>query len=342
MGKKLVIVLGIIGILTALGLSRLLLSMREAGGDGLTGTRPGSLTYRLERLDEAIAGLDAVEPALPKVTGDFAALEKDYALAAALTPGKMDLDAAIRYLTDIARKTEVDLASITPEEGPVRTAGNIEAWRVHVVLAGGFNQLAAFIDAVENPVAAAATAPRLIDVTDLAVAGDTADGYHECSVVVQLYRYEDAGETPDDPPATGLAEMLAAQRSRFAIGERDPMRMHSGDAALPGEEAAPTPPPPESPAPEAPLPDAPASESTTPGTLDDHAEPSLPGLHVDGISWSPGESRAVVNGTIYRSGDSLAGRDDVRIESIEPKAVVFDHNGERIRIPVRMLSREGD
>lgn len=358
MGKKLVIILGIIGILASLGLSRLLLSMREAGGGIVAGTRPGSLTYRLERLDEAIAGLDAVEPALPKVAGEFAALEKENALAAALAPDGMDFAATEKYLIDISRKAGVDLASITPEDEPAGIAGNLEAWRVHVVIAGSFDQLAAFVDAAENP--AAATTPRLIDVADLAVSGDTADGYHECRLVLQLYRYEDDGVTPEDPPTSGLAEMLAAARSAYAPGGRDPMRMRQGEAAEASEEPAPAPSPlpepsqpeapeptipePEAPAPEAPeapVLEAPVPEAPAPPLPDDSPEEaSLPGLRVDGISWSPDEPRAVVNGAIYRIGDSVAGMDGLRIESILPKAVVFDHNGERIRVPVRMFGRE--
>lgn len=344
MDKKRVIVLGVIGILIALGLSLLLLSMREAGG-GLADALPGSLRYRQERLDEEIARLDAVEPALAEAAGDFAALEKENALAAALAPDKLDFEATERHLVEASRKAGVDLASVAPEDEPVRVAGNVETWRVHVVVAGNFDQVAAFVDAVENPGDAAATAPGLIDVTDLSLVGDDADDYHECALVLQLYRYEDNAATPDSPPASEIAELLAAERSRYASGGRDPLRRRQDKPAAPIEEPSPEPTLPEAPTPEVPVAEAPASSppEDLPEEISEYVpedipeEGFLPGLRVDGVSWSADAPRAVVNGAIYRAGDSVADLPGLRIESILPNAVVFDRNGERVRVPVRMF-----
>ncbi len=63
------------------------------------------------------------------------------------------------------------------------------------------------------------------------------------------------------------------------------------------------------------------------------------GVRVEGISWSPAEPRAVVNGGILAVGDAVGGHPEVRVAAIDKTTVTFDYDGGRHIVGVKMFAR---
>lgn len=64
-------------------------------------------------------------------------------------------------------------------------------------------------------------------------------------------------------------------------------------------------------------------------------------IRVDGVIWSPTDSKAVVNGKTLSAGELMLderSQGDLRIEMIEEHGVVFQFKGMRFRIPVEIYS----
>jgi hypothetical protein len=64
-------------------------------------------------------------------------------------------------------------------------------------------------------------------------------------------------------------------------------------------------------------------------------------FHVAGVSWSPTGARAMINNRLVEAGESLLDirpTGDLRVESIEPRAVVFQYKGFRFRNDVDLYS----
>lgn len=66
------------------------------------------------------------------------------------------------------------------------------------------------------------------------------------------------------------------------------------------------------------------------------ASPDFSGLRVDGVSLGGGGA-AVINGRIYRIGDAVAGRDEVRVEAIDGGGVTLRIGEQTRRLSVRLL-----
>ncbi len=106
---------------------------------------------------------------------------------------------------------------------------------------------------------------------------------------------------------------------------------------------------PETPVPEAPPPPVPApAPGRASGTARQvaargaAAEFAALALRVEGVSWSPEDARALVNGRWVSPGDALpqARREgDLRVERIEERAVVFRYRGALFRREVEIFSR---
>ena len=64
-------------------------------------------------------------------------------------------------------------------------------------------------------------------------------------------------------------------------------------------------------------------------------------LRVDGVVWSPTDSKAVINGKTYSAGEVLLDerkQGDLRIEMIEEQGVVFQFRGIRFHLPVEVYA----
>lgn len=65
-------------------------------------------------------------------------------------------------------------------------------------------------------------------------------------------------------------------------------------------------------------------------------------LRVQGVSWSPADARAMINGRMLSAGEVVPGvrkEGDLRVEMIEERGVVFRYKGMRFRLPVEIFSR---
>lgn len=66
------------------------------------------------------------------------------------------------------------------------------------------------------------------------------------------------------------------------------------------------------------------------------------GLRVNGVSWSPTDAKAVVNGVPLSAGEimlTVRRQGDLRIENIEEHGVIFQFRGIRFRLPVQVYGR---
>ncbi|MDR0362693.1 MAG: general secretion pathway protein GspB [Planctomycetota bacterium] len=57
-------------------------------------------------------------------------------------------------------------------------------------------------------------------------------------------------------------------------------------------------------------------------------------LRVEGVSWSPNGARAMINGRLVEPGEALLrerSAGDLRVEAVEPQAVIFQYKGFRFR-----------
>lgn len=67
-------------------------------------------------------------------------------------------------------------------------------------------------------------------------------------------------------------------------------------------------------------------------------------LRIEGVSWSPSDAKAMVNGRMLSAGEVLLDtrkEGDLRVEMIEERSVVFQYKGNRFRLPVEIFSRLG-
>ncbi|MCD8350378.1 MAG: type 4a pilus biogenesis protein PilO [Planctomycetaceae bacterium] len=75
------------------------------------------------------------------------------------------------------------------------------------------------------------------------------------------------------------------------------------------------------------------------GSTADAAAFAALGVNVEGISWSPADPRAVVNGGILAVGDTVLGNPEVRVAAIDKATVTFDYDGGEHIVGVKMYAR---
>lgn len=205
----------LIGVLAALSVGCLVLlyfQITEAGDMWPYQGEPGTLTSDIAGLDSDIARLRAEERKIPAAREQLVAVTADYEFAARVLPRESSPDQLIAAIRTKAQQSGVYPSSLQP--GIVAagrsgarggTGGSFETWRFTLTLDGTYDQIATFVNRMEEfestDASRTASEKRFFEVRqiDLSAAGDGLAGIepnaagepvrHKCTMIMQTYRY---------------------------------------------------------------------------------------------------------------------------------------------------------
>ena len=211
--KKAQAVYILFGLLIVGSLVYLYFLVQEAGDRWPSENEPGSLTNQITRLRTSISQLRAQEAQIPERREALAAISIDFELASRVLPRESSPDQLIAAIRTKAQQSGVVPTSLQPSI--VQTAqrarkgggggGQFETWRFTLDVSGSYDQIAAFINRMEefdSPDAArTGSEKRFFEVRDITIeaqdsglanlGGEVANSplRHKCTLVMQTYRY---------------------------------------------------------------------------------------------------------------------------------------------------------
>lgn len=199
------------------GLYYLYTQVKTAGDRWPSLNAPGSLTARINGLQKDIADLKKEVDQIPAAREELAALQVEYELAARVLPSESTPDQLIGAIRTKAQQAGVEPSKLTPTVVKPRAAasrrrgqqatGKFEEWRFSLTIAGSYDQIANFINRMEefesNDPQRVGAERRFFQVQsiDIAAAGnglasltpaseaDRINRRHICNLVMQTYRY---------------------------------------------------------------------------------------------------------------------------------------------------------
>lgn len=204
--KKIGLVIVVLVLLIIATAGYLYTQISEAGDRWPMENEPGSLTHTINRLEKEVADLmlevTKIEPAKERLT----AVKIDYELAKQVLPQESSPDHLIAAIRTKAEQSGVYPSSLTPSvtKGGGGNA-NFETWRFSLTVDGSYDQLAAFVNRMEEFESADASktgsVKRFFELIELSVASKNnglanlmpgsvgRDVSHRCTMVMQTYRY---------------------------------------------------------------------------------------------------------------------------------------------------------
>lgn len=212
--NRLKAVFGVLGVLVLGCLYHLYTLVGEAGDTWPAENEPGTLTNQLNQLDEEVRRLRMEVAKIPAAEERLKAVNEEYELASRVLPRESSPDQLIAAIHTKAQQSGVIPTSLSPsvaKGGPQPQGGRgqgsnaFETWRFTLNLTGSYDQLATFINRMEefdSPDAArTGSEKRFFEVRDITITSEenglanlTPEGAgkpveHKCVVVMQTYRY---------------------------------------------------------------------------------------------------------------------------------------------------------
>ncbi len=212
--RKFTTLIAVLAVLSLACLVALYFQIAEAGDMWPYEGEPGTLTSDISGLESEVARLAAEEKKIPAAREQLVAVTADYEFAARVLPRESSPDQLIAAIRTKAQQSGVYPSSLQPgivAAGGARGGqqqqggGNFETWRFTLVLDGTYDQIATFVNRMEEFESAdasrTASEKRFFEVRqiDIAAAGDgmaalepNAGGEpvrHKCTVIMQTYRY---------------------------------------------------------------------------------------------------------------------------------------------------------
>ncbi len=217
--KKFNTILILLGVLILASLVYLYMLISEAGDRWPAYREPGTLTQRLEALDNEVRQLQQQVAQIPVRREILEKLKVEYELASRVLPRESAPDQLLNAIRTKAqqagvfpnRLTPSVVASAAPRATPgargARPAagGTFETWRFSLTLDGNYDQIATFVNKMEefdSPDAArTGSEKRFFEVKEISITGQesglanlgpqAADNpiQHKCNLVMQTYRY---------------------------------------------------------------------------------------------------------------------------------------------------------
>ncbi len=217
MGKKnFNVVLLILGLLILASIVYLYMLIKEAGDRWPAYREPGTLTQRLETLDNEVRQLQQQVAQIRPRGEVLEQLKVEYELASRVLPRESSPDQLLAAIRTKAQQAGVFPNRLTPsvvaaaaarpgQRGAAPVGGSFETWRFSLSLEGNYDQIATFVNKMEefdSPDAArTGSEKRFFEVKELSIVAQesglinlgpqAADVpvQHKCNLTMQTYRY---------------------------------------------------------------------------------------------------------------------------------------------------------
>ena len=214
--KTLATVFGLIGALVVGAAVYLYTLISEAGDMWPAKGKPGTLTAQIGRLKNEVRALNDEVAKIPAAKERRDAIAIDYELAANVLPRESTPDQLIAAIRTKALQSDVLPTRLTHAIQRAGTRGRsggaegaFETWRFTLTLQGSYDQIASFVNRMEEfestDAAKTGAEKRFFEVKDITITSagnglanlefDVAKGsgtkpiMHTCNVVMQTYRY---------------------------------------------------------------------------------------------------------------------------------------------------------
>lgn len=216
--KRLSMVIGFIALLVVGGAVYLYMLISEAGDRWPSLNTAGSLTQQVNQLDRDVQNLKAEVAKIPAMEERLAKVRIDFELASRVLPRESSPDQLIAAIRTKAQQAGVAPSSLRPSvsraaarrstrnaRGGGGPSGSFETWTFSLTLQGSYDQIASFVNRMEefDSADAAQTGSEkrffeLIDIdisaeqSGLANLGPNSGGnpiMHNCNITMRTYRY---------------------------------------------------------------------------------------------------------------------------------------------------------
>lgn len=210
MNKNLKQIFIVFGVLIVGCVAYLYTLVQEAGDRWPMENEPGSLVNQRTALQGNIDRLKQQEALIPARREALAAIKADFDLAATVLPRESSPDQLIAAIRMKAQQAGIVPTSLKPsilQAGTQRggAGGAFETWRFSLEISGNYDQIAGFINRMEefeSPDAArTGSERRFFELLEISIAaqdnglanlggeGVSAPVSHKCSLIMQTYRY---------------------------------------------------------------------------------------------------------------------------------------------------------
>lgn len=214
MGKNKLNVVFIILFLLAVGGGYFLYDLICRAGDMWPAeNEPGSLTAKIKTLETEVGRLRGEKMKIEPAREELKKVAVDYELASHVLPRESSPDHLIAAIRTKAEQSGVTPSSLTPSvvaqraggRGAAAGGGSFETWRFSLILTGSYDQIATFVNKMEefdSPDAArTGSEKRFFEVREISITAqdsgmanlgpDAVFGpvRHQCTMVMQTYRY---------------------------------------------------------------------------------------------------------------------------------------------------------
>lgn len=181
-------------LLTAAGCLGWYAHLAKRAGTGWIGKAgPSSLVSRADRLVRDVERLQSRAANLPEAKKRLETAREEAAGMAAIMARGDDPGTLADTIREQAARAEATPRWIQIRSVPVSGGGDFTAWRYSLFLEGTYDQLASFMNGMEQldqfrPADPAGGLP-FFEITDLNISGNGADaGRHQCTLVMFTYR----------------------------------------------------------------------------------------------------------------------------------------------------------
>lgn len=200
-------IFGFLALVIVGGAAYLYMLIGEAGDFWPAENEPGTLTRDVGNLKDENSRLSQEVAKIPAAKEELEKISVDYDLATRVLPRESSPDQLIAAIRTKAAQAGVSPTSLQPSIDAGGRGGSFETWRFSITLTGNYDQLATFINRMEEfesaDAASTGSEKRFFEVKNLtiiaeqngmanlgsnAISGPDAIK-HACTLVMQTYRY---------------------------------------------------------------------------------------------------------------------------------------------------------